>query len=203
MAAAIYAWHMWTITRTEIARGEILSIAAGDRPLSVGEAIALWRDEAAFRDAFIAALAATLWPAFFWEMPPLIRATLSRPFECALIRSDALARMRADDSDFAMRLRGPDTIAVFPNLSGDAFLIAPRRIANAECYGHIAAFLRAAPRDQRHALLQTLAREIEVRLAALPYRFWVSTSGLGVPWVHVRLDSAPKYYQHRPYRDRE
>jgi hypothetical protein len=30
-------------------------------------------------------------------------------------------------------------------------------------------------------------------------RFWISTSGLGVPWVHVRLDSYPKYYQYRPY----
>ena len=203
MAPAIYARHMWTIRRVEIARGEILSITAGDRSLSVGKAIALWREDAAFRDVFISALAATQWSAFFWEMPPLTTATLSDRFECALIRSDALAQMRADDRDFTMHLRGPETMAVFPNLSGDAFLIAPRRIANAECYGHIAAFLRDAPHEQQHELLQTLAREIELRLAALPYRFWVSTSGLGVPWVHVRLDRYPKYYQHRPYRDRE
>src|SRR5262249_14520254 len=148
---------------------------------------------------FIADLAATPWPALFWELPPLESAALSRPFECALIRSEALARMRADDRDFAMHLRGPDTIAVFPNLSGDAFLIAPRKIANADCYGHVAALLRDAPRAQQHAMFRTLAREIEVRLAALPVRFWVSTSGLGVPWVHVRLDTYPKYYQHRPY----
>jgi hypothetical protein len=196
---------MWTAARTGIdgREGELLSIAAGGRPLDAGETIALWRDDAAFRDFFIAELAATQWPGFFWEMPPLQSAMLSRPFECALIRSDALARMRADDRDFTMHLRGPETISVFPNLSGDAFLIAPRRIASAECYGHIAAFLRDAPREQQHALLRMLAREIEVRLAALPYRFWVSTSGLGVPWVHVRLDTYPKYYQHRPYRDRE
>jgi len=194
---------MWTVTRTGIGEreGEILSVAAGGRPLDVCETIALWRDDAAFRDFFIAELAATRWPAFFWEMPPLESAMLFRPFECALIRSDALARLRADDRDFAMHLRGPDTIEVFPNLSGDAFLIAPRRIANAECYGHIAAFLRDAPREQQHALLRTLAQEIEVRLAALPYRFWVSTSGLGVPWVHVRLDTYPKYYQYRRYAE--
>ena len=28
---------------------------------------------------------------------------------------------------------------------------------------------------------------------------WVSTAGGGVAWLHVRLDSAPKYYTHRPY----
>ena len=30
---------------------------------------------------------------------------------------------------------------------------------------------------------------------------WVSTSGLGVYWLHVRLDSYPKYYQHAPYKN--
>ena len=193
---------MWQAGRQTIRAdwGETLALSQNGRALAVADVIAGWRDDAAFREFFIVELTATRWPGFFWEMPPLESAVLSQPFECVLIRRDALARMRADDRDFAMHLRGPDTIAVFPNLSGDAFLIAPRRIANAECYGHIAAFLRDAPREQQHALFHTLAREIDIRLAALPYRFWVSTSGLDVPWVHVRLDSTPKYYQHRPYR---
>ena len=29
---------------------------------------------------------------------------------------------------------------------------------------------------------------------------WTSTSGLGVYWLHVRLDSRPKYYQHQPFK---
>ena len=29
---------------------------------------------------------------------------------------------------------------------------------------------------------------------------WLSTSGLGVYWLHVRLDSYPKYYTYRPYK---
>ncbi|MDF9799652.1 hypothetical protein OKW21_004915 [Catalinimonas alkaloidigena] len=28
----------------------------------------------------------------------------------------------------------------------------------------------------------------------------MSTSGLGVYWLHIRLDSRPKYYQFDPYR---
>jgi len=31
--------------------------------------------------------------------------------------------------------------------------------------------------------------------------FWVSTSGLGVAWLHVRVDSKPKYYSHEAYRE--
>jgi hypothetical protein len=29
---------------------------------------------------------------------------------------------------------------------------------------------------------------------------WVSTSGLGVSWLHLRFDRRPKYYTHAPYR---
>jgi hypothetical protein len=31
-------------------------------------------------------------------------------------------------------------------------------------------------------------------------RVWLSTAGAGVPWLHVRLDDAPKYYGHAAYR---
>jgi len=31
-------------------------------------------------------------------------------------------------------------------------------------------------------------------------RTWLSTSGLGVGWLHVRLDSRPKYYTYEPYK---
>jgi len=30
-------------------------------------------------------------------------------------------------------------------------------------------------------------------------RLWISTAGGGVAWLHVRLDSSPKYYGFRPY----
>lgn len=192
---------MWTAEHRKIAdrEGEILSIADGANALTLGNVIALWRGDAAFREFFAATLAASLYPAFFWELPPVERGAISHPFECVTIRSDALAQMRASEWDFAEHLETVDSIAVFPNLSGDAVLIAPRRIGDGDCYGHIAAFLREAPREQQHALFRCLSEEIDKRLASRCERFWVSTSGLGVPWMHVRLDCRPKYFQHRPY----
>jgi len=29
---------------------------------------------------------------------------------------------------------------------------------------------------------------------------WLSTAGLGVYWLHLRLDSRPKYYRYQPYK---
>jgi hypothetical protein len=192
---------MWSATRQRLddSAGEIITLTGGDRALTAGDVIALWRDDAAFRDFFLAMLAESTYPAFFWEMPPVDNGTLTRDFECAILRSGALARMRADDTDFAEHLHGAAPVAAFPNLSGDALLIVPRRISDANNYGHIAAFVRGAPREQQHELLRCLALEIEKRLAASPNRFWISTAGLGVPWVHVRLDESPKYYQYKPY----
>jgi hypothetical protein len=192
---------MWIARRQRIAEidGETIVIAAGKRALSTEDVVAGWRDDAAFRDFFIAGLAATAYPAFFWEMPPVAQGALSQPFECAVIRGDGLARMRADDRDFEDHLGGADPVAAFPNLGGDALLIAPRRMSAADCYGHIAAFVRAAPREQQHELFRRLALEIEKRLARSRQTFWVSTSGFGVPWVHVRLDRRPKYYQYERY----
>jgi hypothetical protein len=194
---------MWQGKREVIREnwGETISIAADGRPLTVAGAIACWRDDKAFRDFLIRELAATEYPAFFWEMPPITRGSLADPFECAVIRSDALARMRADDSDFAPYLSAAAASVVsFPNLGGDAVLIAPRRISDADCYAHIGAFVRLAPREQQHALFHALANETEKMLDA-GRQFWVSTSGLGVPWVHVRLDSYPKYYQYLRYAE--
>jgi len=58
--------------------------------------------------------------------------------------------------------------------------------------------VRNAPAPQVHALLQRLAREALARLSDRP--LWISTAGMGVYWLHVRLDSRPKYYRHAPYK---
>jgi hypothetical protein len=185
----------------EARRGNLISFAAAEEPLKMKDVFAGWRDSEPFRDLFIAELAASPYRAFFWEMPPVSGEGLASPFECAVIGSDALAGLRADDSDFAEHLIGAaDSVASFPNLGGDALLIAPSKISRASCYAHFAAFLRDGPREQQHALFQLLAKETE-NLLNTGRRFWVSTSGLGVPWVHVRLDSYPKYYQYRRYAE--
>jgi hypothetical protein len=185
----------------ENGRGEIIQFVEEDRLLTAQQLITRWREDERFRDLFIAKLAASPHPGFFWELPPLSKVVVQEPFECAVLRSDALARMRADPSDFADQLKAATgSVTSFPNLGGDALLIVPCRVSSADCYGHFAAFVRDAPREQQHALFRLLGEETEKMLQA-DRRFWISTSGLGVPWVHVRLDNYPKYYQYRPYAE--
>jgi hypothetical protein len=39
---------------------------------------------------------------------------------------------------------------------------------------------------------------LSAQLGSTP--IWLSTAGDGIAWLHVRLDSRPKYYSYGPYR---
>ena len=177
-------------------------LTSAGRTLSFTEVIAGWRDNEEFRAFFIAELAATAFPAFFWEMPPIRRGHSDIGYEYVAIRSDGLEHLRPDARAFKSKLSvasSSKSVVSFRNLGGDAFLVVPNPISSLESYGHIAAFVRSAPIGQRHELFRTLGTAIDDVLGKSNERIWVSTSGLGVPWVHIRLDSYPKYYNHQPY----
>ncbi len=195
---------MWIAHQQDIERpaGAKIAIVGAGGPCSFAETIANWRDSEAFRDFFIAGLAALPFAAFFWEMPPLRRGQSDLPYEYAALRGDELARRPANPDAFSEYLEGGDpanTIVSFRNLGGDALLVAPKPMAAPDAYGHIGAFVRLAPPRQRHRLFQTLADAILRMLKDTEGPIWISTSGLGVPWVHVRLDTHPKYYSYPPY----
>ena len=60
----------------------------------------------------------------------------------------------------------------------------------------------SAPQIDR--LWQTVGDSIQHTLLGRGNKpLWVSTSGLGVYWLHIRLDSFPKYYTYTPYRVQE
>src|SRR5207248_1989453 len=147
-----------------------------------------------FRSFFINILTDAPYAVFRWETPPVAAASVDRPFEFVLLDSPGLATS-PDPTPFAEFLRddsASDSTVSFPNLGRDAILVVPRPIALRSVYGHLAAFVRGAPETQVHALWARVGRVMEETLGPAPV--WLSTAGAGVPWLHVRLDSRPKYY---------
>lgn len=192
---------MWEAGRESVDRGERVWVLLGGATLSFGDALDALRGDEGFRAFLLAQLSAAPFPAFFWEMPPIARGNLARPFEYVTIAAPGLAAVRADPRSFAAQLAaGPKgaTVTAFANLSGDAQLIAPRPLGPLDCYAHLAAFLRGAPAAQQHDLLALTAAKAREAVSDRP--LWLSTAGLGMFWLHVRLDSRPKYYSHAPYR---
>jgi hypothetical protein len=191
---------MWT-PRVEPLRdnkGLKYAIELQSRPATFMEVLHGWQSDAAFRSIFNSLLADASFKAFRWETPAVTIATATNPFEFVLLDSPGLER-RPDADTFAEHfVKDERTVAAFPNLGGDAILVVPRPIAEPSAYGHLAAFVRHAPEEQRHALWRQVGEAMAQRLSAKPV--WLSTAGAGVSWLHVRLDDQPKYYGYGPYR---
>ena len=143
---------------------------------------------------------------FYWETPPVTPRTFSRlPFECVIIDDGgALGSADPDGAAFAEHFSANADTVTFPNLGGDALLVAPtpRGGAPDAAYAHFAAFLRGVGDQQKEALWDAMAEAVanEARKKRPP--MWISTSGRGVAWLHIRIDNVPKYYQYRPYKER-
>lgn len=171
----------------------------GARTLGYGEVVRLWGRSASFRALFVSTLKELPYAAYFWETPPVTERTFDRDFEFVVTESRELATLQPDPRAFETHWSGTnEPTAVFHNLGGDAVLIAPRPLANATCYTHLARFVRTAPMAQVDAFWQTTALAVEKSLSDQP--MWLSTAGLGVSWLHLRLDSRPKYYRHAEYK---
>ena len=102
---------------------------------------------------------------------------------------------------------------VFPNLSGSATLAAPTDWSPpsspsiySSSYGHLANFVRGAPEQQVLQLWNVVGNTLMKKLilqaeqSSSSVFTWFSTAGTGVAWLHFRLDSRPKYYSYRPYK---
>jgi len=120
------------------------------------------------------------------------------PFEFVVIDAPRLASTPGNPTAFEAHFSTlTASVVAFPNLGGDSVLVVPRPTGGS--FPHLAAFLRVAPREQVDELWRELGLQVAGWLHARNVPLWVSTSGLAVPWLHLRLDARPKYYQHVPY----
>ncbi|KAL3801355.1 hypothetical protein HJC23_006965 [Cyclotella cryptica] len=95
------------------------------------------------------------------------------------------------------------TVCSFENLGGDARLVSPLPQTNVDdsSYSHLAAFVRNAPNNQ---IIEFWAAGAAQYLHVMKQRGgkrWFSTNGMGVAWLHLRLDSRPKYYSYHPFTE--
>jgi hypothetical protein len=134
--------------------------------------------------------------AYCWECPPVTEANLSVPFECVFVSSSSLARMGTDPDAFAEHFRPDCDVVTFENLGGDATLVAPCPEGNAN-FAHLGSFTATASAEHQDALWRAVGEALASRIGPRP--LWLSTAGHGIAWLHVRLDSRPKYYRHAPY----
>jgi len=187
--------------RTEaVTGGTKYLLLASRRPLSFGRLFTMLETDTGFADWYSGVLAGCGYSAVYWEFPPIRRDSLDDHVEFVLLDAPALDRLGPNHRPFSRSLQAApdDSVVSFPNLGGDALLIVPRPVSEDSQYAHLLAFLRNAPRPQVRKLWQATGASMLARVGDEP--IWLNTAGLGVMWLHVRLDSRPKYYSHMPYK---
>lgn len=134
--------------------------------------------------------------AVCFETPVYCDQTVNTPFEFTLVDAPDLLQMPNDMHVFASHYRDDVAVCTFPNLGGDAILIAPCPDSSHDPYIHFAQFCSNAPSACQSALW--LACKNAFMRVNTPV--WLSTAGGGVGWLHLRLDRRPKYYRTARYR---
>jgi hypothetical protein len=173
-------------------------LAAAGEELSFRQILQQWRIDESFRAFWSASLREVSFDTYCWECPPFTCQNLSRAFECVFVSSPLLAGMPAEPSPFAEHFRPNCSVVTFDSLGKDALLVAPCPGMRGENFAHLAGFVATASKELQSAFWKGVGEALEKRIGASAT--WLSTAGLGVSWLHVRLDTRPKYYRHVPYR---
>lgn len=192
---------MWTkkILR-ETATAIRLRISQNNQTLTFQEVFHLWANSTEFRHFYINLLATTSFPAFYWEHPGLRTSLLTQPYEFVLLISTSLEKRKLNTTAFANFFQTGELVVDFDNLGKNARLVVPTPMGKLEENKHLGKFIRADKREQQQLLFQRVG-ELMLQRIDSKKTIWLNTAGNGVIWLHIRLDSRPKYYKTQAYRN--
>lgn len=164
----------------------------------------------------------TVHEAVFWECIPVdFNSFGTLDFEFVVLPSKELSHRTVDMKPFREKFENLITseeqlgaIISFSSLNGDSLLVVPSPPISVEHFNnnndryqmmtHLASYLRESSFDHVCSFLRTVGERFTERLTTgvdSGSKLWLSTSGLGVSWLHVRIDTIPKYYNYLPYRN--
>lgn len=158
--------------------------------------------------SFLEILRGTKFKAYYFETPKIEKKSLySKKFEFVLVdAAKQLENVNPDEHAFQEYFHEcaseRKSVTSFLNLGGDALLVAPcpNTDVDTKSYSHLAPFVRNAPKNQ---ILEFWSESAKQALKHIKRKgshpTWMSTCGTGVYWLHLRLDSRPKYYSYDPY----
>ena len=146
--------------------------------------------------------------AYYFETPPMNKNSANLDnFEFVLLETSSDLASRPDPGPFYShfeKLHPSENVAVFQSLGKDSTLVAPRPPldrSDQKYYGHLAAFMQNPDKKRINEFWQKVgATGLDLMKKDPGKPIWMSTSGRGVSWLHLRFDTRPKYYQYEAYK---
>ncbi|MBX2840508.1 MAG: hypothetical protein KTR26_01955 [Flammeovirgaceae bacterium] len=190
---------MWKINKIQTTNlVERYQILFNEIPITNKDFMDNLSDSKEFRNFYNAVLKDCSFPAFFWENKSVTLHQIDEPYEFVLVNSSSLVNQSPDATTFANQFSKESSITSFSNLGGDAHLVVPCPISRHQNYTHLAKFVRSGLTHQIDAFWKKVGEEYSKAIGKQPK--WLSTAGMGVFWLHVRIDTRPKYYRYSEYK---
>ena len=191
-------WTLKIVGQNE--NGARIKIQKGKEFLSFREVFEFWQFQPNFIDFYVKSLISLDVKAFHWEHPAVKIDFLDKTYECMILKTNGFEKRSINETAFADYIHANSYSEVFYNLGKNAKLVVPTQKIYSEVYKHIGSFIRLAPKIQIHEQFQKLGKSVldEVLEGKL---IWLNTAGLGVIWLHMRLDTRPKYYKTMRYKN--
>lgn len=166
--------------------------------ISYKDAILMLQKDEAFINLVIKILKNCEFKSYFFETPPVqINVYDKIQFEFVLVDAVRLNNIKSDKYAFQQYFTSDFTVS-FENLGKNALLIVPcpRDMNIINQYAQLATFVREAKIDEVYSLLKLTALKMD-EVVKKNKPIWLSTSGLGVYWLHMR------YYTYFEYRNKK
>lgn len=180
------------------ANGRHARVMLGGRPVSMSAFYTYLRSSEALQSGLTWYLKTLPFHAIHWETPPICLQTQAYSMEFVSLDAPRLAGVNPDPGPFSEYFSTDEDVVDFSNQGGDAHLVAPTPPAASRNYAHLLGFVNEAPAEVTAMLWARLGTLVSHWLSQHPR--WISTAGHGVSWLHVRIDTRPKYYRYAPYR---
>jgi len=155
----------------------------------------IWKDKIKeWKKGIIQTYPSNIKKRFFYQTT-VIDSNLSNEYKEIYIESERLEKISQDYSPFNEYFFKPKNkyVTSFSNLSGDSILIIPIPNKSKYNYTTLKDFIDNAPLKQQKAFWIHVA-ECIIELLKIVDKVYLNTHGLGVYYLHVRLDTKPKYY---------
>ena len=135
---------------------------------------------------------------FFYETSPYVNYWST--YEEKLIENHQLKAMIQNTDAFKQHIKesNDNYVTSFLNLSKSSMLVIPMP-NKGKVYTTLKDFMDNAPEKQQQKFWNIVA----VKAIEMNEQFgkvWISTHGLGVPYLHIRIDTSPKYYTTRKFK---
>ena len=137
--------------------------------------------------------------SFFWETS-VITKNQDTEYKEKFIENDDLHKMKQNYKSFSKKInqsKNKDVLSFF-NLSKTSLLVVPKPRNNKK-YTTLKQFMDNATDKQQKKFWKKVVSSVNKMLKTHD-KVWVSTHGKGVPYLHIRIDTNPKYYLTKKFK---